>query len=157
MVLAAHLVFTCYGFWLPNDPRGSWSDFVRSWELARFGPATKTSQRRSLARDAHDQSLRRQAKRALRYDPVKFTGLQAWHVAQGIAKAVAESGYVVLACSILPDHVHAVVKRHPNPFERIIGHFKARGTQELLAAGLHPFAQYRDACGRVPMVWVHRA
>jgi hypothetical protein len=157
MVLAAHVVFTCYGFWLPNDPRGSWSDFVRSWELLRFGPATKTSDRRSLARDAHDQPRRRAAKRALRYEPVKFTGLQALHVGRGIARAVAESGYRVLACSILQDHVHGVVERHTTPFERIIGHFKARATQELLAAGLHPFAQERDACGRVPMVWVHRA
>ena len=26
MVIAQHLVFTTYGFWLPNDPRGSWSE-----------------------------------------------------------------------------------------------------------------------------------
>ena len=38
-VLAYHLILTAYGFWLPNDPRGSWSDFVRAWELRRFGPA----------------------------------------------------------------------------------------------------------------------
>ena len=152
MVIAAHLLFTCYGFWLPNDPRGSWSDFVRSWELSRFGPATKTTDRHSLARDPHDQAQRRAAKTALQYDPVRFTGLQAWHVGRGIARAVTESGYRVFACSILPDHVHAVVARHANPFERVIGHLKARGTQELLAAGLHPFADARDARGRVPMV-----
>jgi len=28
MVIASHDIFTFYGFWLPNDPRGSWS--VRS-------------------------------------------------------------------------------------------------------------------------------
>ncbi|HUT10853.1 MAG TPA: hypothetical protein VMY42_10175 [Thermoguttaceae bacterium] len=49
MVLAYHVIFGAYGFWLPNDPRGSWSDFVGSWELARFGKATKVSTRRSLA------------------------------------------------------------------------------------------------------------
>jgi hypothetical protein len=37
MVLAYHLIFSMYGFWLPNDPRGSWSEFVASWELFRFG------------------------------------------------------------------------------------------------------------------------
>jgi hypothetical protein len=36
-VLAYHVVFGAYGFWLPNDPRGSWSDFVASWELFRAG------------------------------------------------------------------------------------------------------------------------
>ena len=29
MVLAYHLVFSAYGFWLPNDPRGSTSREVR--------------------------------------------------------------------------------------------------------------------------------
>ena len=36
MVHGYHLILPMYGFWLPNDPRGSWSDYVRSWELARF-------------------------------------------------------------------------------------------------------------------------
>jgi hypothetical protein len=28
MILGYHVIFGAYGFWLPNDPRGSWSDFV---------------------------------------------------------------------------------------------------------------------------------
>ena len=28
-VVAYHVIITNYGFWLPNDPRGSWSDLVR--------------------------------------------------------------------------------------------------------------------------------
>jgi len=54
MVRAYHVIFIAYGFWLPNDPRGSWSDYVRSWEIFRHGPATKTDLRRSHARDEHD-------------------------------------------------------------------------------------------------------
>lgn len=49
MIVGYHIIFSAYGFWLPNDPRGSWSDFVGSWELFRYGPATKTTERRSLA------------------------------------------------------------------------------------------------------------
>jgi hypothetical protein len=37
MVLGSHVIFGTYGFWLPNDPRESWSDFVGSWKLAHFG------------------------------------------------------------------------------------------------------------------------
>ena len=33
-VLVAHVIITAYGFWLPNDPRGSWSDFVGAWDGA---------------------------------------------------------------------------------------------------------------------------
>src|SRR3954451_13876362 len=51
MVRWYHLIMTAYGFWLPNDPRGSWSHFVGAWEFYKFGPATKTTQKRSLAHD----------------------------------------------------------------------------------------------------------
>lgn len=36
MIHGYHLIWGAYGFWLPNDPRGSWSDFVYSWELERL-------------------------------------------------------------------------------------------------------------------------
>ena len=47
MVLGSHVIIGMYGFWLPNDERGSWSDFVGSWELLRFGRATMANQQRS--------------------------------------------------------------------------------------------------------------
>jgi hypothetical protein len=65
MVLGYHVVFGVYGFWLPNDPRGSWSDFVGAWELFRFGPATKVQTRISLAHKPHDRIARQAAKEAL--------------------------------------------------------------------------------------------
>jgi hypothetical protein len=67
MVLGYHLIITAYGFWLPNDPRGSWSDFVGAWELLRFGPATKTDSRQSVASRPHDRQSRLEAKNALKY------------------------------------------------------------------------------------------
>ena len=62
----------------------------------------------------------------------------------------------MLACSILPQHVHLAVRRHRNPGERIIGHFKARATQQLIAEKLHPFLGYHDASGDVPAAWASR-
>ena len=76
MVIGSHVIFSTYGFWLPNDPRGSWSEFVGAWELFRAGgPATKTTERRSLARDPHDRARRLATKQALQRPPVTFTGL----------------------------------------------------------------------------------
>src|SRR2546423_3047766 len=108
-VIAYHLIMTAYGFWLANDPRGSWSDFVRAWELREFGPATRTQQRRSLARDPHNRRLRLEAKKHLSHEPVEFTGLQARAVARGFEHYVARSGCIVHACAILPCHAHLVV------------------------------------------------
>src|SRR5438270_9322580 len=86
MIHGYHVIFGAYGFWLPNDPRGSWSEFVGSWELFRFGPATKTDTRRSVAARPHDRAQRLAAKQALKYPPVQFTGLQARAIGRGFAE-----------------------------------------------------------------------
>jgi len=112
MILAYHVVFGAYGFWLPNDPRGSWSEFVGSWELLRFGKATKTEERQSVAHLPHDRRLRQEAKRALTFPPVAFSGRQALAVAQGFDRAGTEGGYVIHSCAILPEHVHLVIARN---------------------------------------------
>ncbi len=156
MVIASHVIFTTYGFWLPNDPRGSWSDFVRSWELLKFGEATKTTARRSLARDEHDVQLRLEAKQALRYPPVKLTGRQALSVAEGFAFAIERSRYRVYACSILPDHVHMVVARHRYGAEQIVRRLKQAATLRLTADGLHPLDACRTVAGKPPTPWVRR-
>ncbi len=136
--LAYHVIFGTYGFWLPNDPRGSWSKYVASWELFRFGHATKVHTRRSLAGAPHNHRDRQRAKDALKYPPVHFSGRQALAVIRGFDRARRESGYVVHACSILPDHVHMVIAQSPRRVRRIVGHFKARATQQLIAEGLWP-------------------
>lgn len=64
MIRAYHVIMTTYGFWLPNDPRGSWSDWVRQWELYAFGAATKVETRRSVAKQPHDRQMRMEAKKA---------------------------------------------------------------------------------------------
>ena len=139
MVLAYHVIFGTYGFWLPNDPRGSWSEFVGAWELFQYGKATKTDSRRSVAHVEHDRRLREEAKRALKFPPVEFSGRQALAVAGGFDRARNESGYIVHACSILPKHVHLVIGRNEHRrVERMTGHMKARATQQLSASGLWP-------------------
>ena len=89
MLLGAHLIFSAYGFWLPNDPRGSWSDFA-SWELLRFGKATKVSTTRSVAHVSHDIALRKAAKRSLNHSEIRFNGAQALAIAKGFARAARE-------------------------------------------------------------------
>jgi REP element-mobilizing transposase RayT len=153
MVLAFHSIFSAYGFWLPNDPRGSWSDFIRQWQLLRFGPATKTTQRHSVARAEHDILARLAAKQALQLPPVAFTGRQALAVGRGFAQACAEAGFAIHACSILPEHVHLVVARHQRRIERVISHLKSRATKCLAAEGLHPFAGRPASDAPLPSPW----
>ena len=142
-MIAYHCIFGMYGFWLPNDPRGSGSDYIAVWELYRFGRATKTDLRRSVAAAAHDLALRRAAKEALRFPPVELTGTQAVTVVEGFAKACDEGNYRIHACAVLPDHVHMVVGSHPRDIQQVIGHLKSRATtglkkRELWHADDHP-------------------
>ena len=156
-VIAYHLIITTYGFWLPNDPRGSWSDFVRAWELYRFGgPATRTVERRSVARDPHDRAYRIEAKAHLARPPVEFDGMQARAVIRGFGDYCQRSGCVVYACSILPCHVHMVVKRHRYSVEKVSQQMKGAATRQLLREGMHPFAGIRYRNGDVPTPWGRR-
>src|SRR5271167_59120 len=86
MIVGYQVIFAAYGFWLPNDPRGSWSDFVGSWDLFRYGPATTTDATHSVAHCPHDAHQREAAKKALRYPPVQFSGVQARAVGRGFAR-----------------------------------------------------------------------
>lgn len=153
MILGYHVIFGAYGFWLPNDPRGSWSDFVRSWELVRFGQASKVSTRASLAHMPHDGDLRRAAKTSLAHRPVHFNGRQAQAVGNGFARAAVEGGYGIHACSILPEHVHLVLGQANRSPRRIVGHLKGRATQALRAAGLHPLAKDARNGETMPSPW----
>jgi REP element-mobilizing transposase RayT len=156
MVLGYHVIFTAYGFWLPNDPRGSWSDFVRSWELLRFGPATKTDERRSVAGVPHDRAARLAAKAALRYPPVEFSGLQARSVGDGFALFAKKSGLTVWACSVLPKHVHMVIARHRFKAEQVVNLLKGASTRKLIEDQRHPLTEYTAPGQRVPRCWASR-
>lgn len=136
MLLAHHSIFGMYGFWLPNDPRGSGSNYIAKWELLQFGKATKTDSPRSVAGNVHDAALRRAAKHVLNYPPVEITGEQALTIVHGFAIACNEAGYRVHACAVLPDHVHLVVGIHKRPIRQIVGHLKSRATRLLKERGI---------------------
>lgn len=138
MVLAYHCIFSMYGFWLPNDPRGSGSDYIAAWELFRYGAATKVDTRRSVAHVEHDRLARLAAKHAMQYPPVVISGQQALAVASGFQRAALEAGYPIHACAILPEHVHLVLGSNARSVRTIVGHLKSRATRELKASGLWP-------------------
>ncbi|MDD4891933.1 MAG: hypothetical protein PHU85_18590 [Phycisphaerae bacterium] len=155
MILAYHVILSAYGFWLPNDPRGSWSDFVAAWELLKFGPAAKAATRRSVADRPHDIARRLEAKAYLKYSPVSFSGIQARAIGIGFANQVQHSDLTIWACSILPEHVHLVVKRHAYKIERAAILLKGSATRELTRQGINPMSRCAED-GTVPSPWGHK-
>jgi len=134
MILGFHSIFSTYGFWLPNEPRGSWSTFVASWELAKFGPATKVTTRRSVAARPYDRGLKKRMQAVLQHPPVRFTGKQA----QAIALSLSNTPYTIHACTILPEHVHLVLGHTSRNIRRAIGHIKSEATKTLREQGWFP-------------------
>ena len=154
MVLGYHLIMTTYGFWLPNDPRGSWSKYVGNEHLFEVaGRATKTTERRSLAGCPHDRAVRRDAKKSLQRPPVLLDGRQALAVSRGFAERLQADGMVVWPCAIMPDHVHLAVARSRHKIEYVARRLKAGATKHLTRERRHPFARYVEASGKLPTPW----
>jgi REP element-mobilizing transposase RayT len=154
MVHGYHVIIGAYGYWLPNDPRGTWSDFVGKWELLRFGKAKRSLDRRSLA-ELTPQELRKrdEARRSLDYPPVQFTGIQARAIGRGFAFVAKKRGFTIWACSILPEHTHLVIARHRYKVESIANALKGEATRFIVREGLHPLKQYALRGQRPPRMW----
>ena len=153
-LLGFHVIFSTYGYWLPNDPRGSWSDWIRNWELLRFGPATKVETRESVAGVKHDAESRKLAKKSLAYSEVFLT----WPAGFGGRRRFSHRGRGGrLRSTRLLDSCPSTSTwcwgRMRDNIDRIVGHLKARATQQLNRQGIHPLAAYRQADGTTPSPW----
>jgi len=154
MIHGYHVILPMYGFWLPNDPRGSWSDFVRTWELVRFGAATKTVERREHEElTESERHLRKSAKQSLQYRPVSIDDQQTRSIGNGFEVQVTKSSYTIWACSILPEHTHLVIARHSYKVEQIANLLKGASTSRIVEDGLHPLAQHAELGKRPPRMW----
>jgi REP element-mobilizing transposase RayT len=56
----------------------------------------------------------------------------------------------VLACAILPDHVHLVLETHQVTIPQLVIQLKGEASSQLAADGLHPFGNAPHEDGRLP-------
>jgi REP element-mobilizing transposase RayT len=141
---------------LPNDPRGSGSDYVGLCEhFCTHGPATKVTTRQSAAHVPHDRQAREAAKAVLSRKPVQFSADQIQTIASGIGVSFAKGGVTVWECAIMPDHVPAVFGRHEANAEYIMNCMKGAATRALLDAGMQPF-QHESHGHKTPHCWAEK-
>lgn len=154
-IVATHCIWGAYGFWLPNDPRGSGSNYVGSYAIWKAGgDATLVQTSRSLANKQHDVKLRIAGKAVLMKPAMRFNDAQIIVIADGFAAAVAIGNYNLHACAIMPDHVHVVLGHHQDMASKIVAHLKSFGTKELNRRGLNPYAALPGRDGQ--RVWADR-
>jgi len=88
IVIAYHLVWTAYGWWLPNDPRGSTSKTIRDDVIARLGELHHGRKRVQPAsreiREFYDE-----ARAVLKFPLLTFDATEVGAIADAFATTVA--------------------------------------------------------------------
>ncbi len=58
----------------------------------------------------------------------------------------------MLACSIMPEHVHMVIGRHRFSIEKVCTLLKGEATKQLKREAIHPMTEFA-ANGKLPSLW----
>lgn len=140
-VIAYHLIWTAYGTWLGNDPRGSGSHGVYTRELADLGEVhfgrKKLQPQRSKVKEFYNVAEQR-----LTFPVIRFDAIQIAAIGNSFAETIQRHRYTCYACAIMPDHVHLVIRKHRERAEQMIAAFqgesRARLFQQRLLPSEHP-------------------
>ena len=119
MVAAYHLIWTAYGWWLPNDPRGSSSHEIR---VEKIMPLGELHHGRKFVQPLPSEirQFYEQARDELQHPLLTFSTDDITMIGSCFAQVIGERGYTCYACAILPDHVHLLIRRHRDKAEVMI-------------------------------------
>jgi len=133
MVIAYHAIFTTYGTWLPNDPRGSYSKEIYRAELAALGEIRYGRQNPQPDRDTV-RRFRTAAVRRLSRPPYYINDATRPVIAGAFRRVKERLHLTVPACAIMNDHVHLLVLRSKYKIEYLMNQFKGAATADLKLA-----------------------
>ena len=106
---ALHITWTCYGTWLPGDERGHVSNVL----LEQGGFLAKANVPGTAYRPGNEFTWRR-AQQLQKQETVNLTPDQALVVAEALARAAQERGWLIVRCAVITNHLHVVVMNCPN-------------------------------------------
>jgi REP element-mobilizing transposase RayT len=136
-VIAYHLIWTNYGTWLGNDPRGSGSRSVYTPVLAALGDAHLGRKRNQPAR-RKVQEFYESAEPLLQFPVIRIDAARRNPVADAFSEIVRTHRYTCYACAIMPDHVHLVIRKHRDSAEMMIENFQNESRLQLQSNGVVP-------------------
>jgi REP element-mobilizing transposase RayT len=134
LVFAYHLIWTAYGWWLPNDPRGSGSREIRNDLIAELGELHYGRKRVQPAGRIVRQFYE-QAATVLQHPLLSFDAAARAEIAWAFGQAIEEQRYTCYACAIMPDHVHLLIRKHKHQAEEMIEALKETSRLRLSATG----------------------
>jgi REP element-mobilizing transposase RayT len=130
MIIAYHAIFTTYGTWLPNDPRGSYSKEIYNDQLRMLGDIKYGRQNPIPAKERLMKFWTTAAPRLSR-PPFFFDDSSRSIAAGAFSKVVQRLGIRVLACAIMNDHVHILLLRSKYRIEYLVNQLKGAATRDL--------------------------
>lgn len=132
-VAGFHLVWTAYGWWLPNDPRGSSSHEIRIERIAELG--TLHDGRKAIQPPGREVwQFYEQARDVLQHELLSFDAGDLAVVAESFRETMSREKYTCYACAIMPDHVHALIRKHKHHGEQMIESLQVASREALKAA-----------------------
>ncbi len=134
LLIAYHLIWTAYGHWFPNDPRGSGSAVVLKERIAALGEI-HYGRKRVQPPNAVVRRFYEQAQKLLSYPLLRFDPSDIGIVAAAFAEIIRERKYTCYACAIMPDHVHFLIRKHRDLGEEMIEHLQDRSRDRFCEAG----------------------
>ena len=130
MITAYHAIFTTYGTWLPNDPRGSYSKEIYNSRLLMLGQIKYGKQKPSPQKDSL-MSFWKTATPQLKRSPFFINDRSRPAIAASFGTVVERLNIRVAACAIMNDHVHILVLRSKYRIEYTINQLKGAATLTL--------------------------
>lgn len=134
MIVGYHLIWTAYGWWLPNDPRGSMSQDIATDILTQLGEV-HYGRKKIQPAGWEIREFYQKAKPLLKYELLKMNDADVDVVAKSFAETIRKCNYTCYACAIMSDHVHALIRRHRDLPEVMIEAFQTDSHDSLFAAG----------------------
>jgi REP element-mobilizing transposase RayT len=130
LLIAYHLIWTGYGWWLPNDPRGSGSTIVLEDHIAKLGEVhfgrKKVQPARQVVKEFYEE-----AKKHLKFPLLTFGERKIPVIADAFAETMQREKYTCYACAILLDHVHLLLRKHRDQGDDMIEKLQAAARERL--------------------------
>jgi len=130
LVIACHIIWTAYGWWLPNDPRGSGSTVIRNDLLKALGELHH-GRKRVQPCSAAIRAFYEDAESLLKYPRLTFENEAIACIARAFASVIQDMKYTCYACAIMPDHVHLIIRKHKHLAEEMIQNLQQASSQLL--------------------------
>jgi REP element-mobilizing transposase RayT len=134
IVIAHHLIWTAYGWWLPNDPRGSGSRIIRNDILNDLG-ALHYGRKRVQPAGYEVRRFYQRATAILKHPLLTFDARARDEISMAFGQVIHEQQFTCYACAIMLDHIHILIRKHKYHAEEIMDWFKEAGRNRLIATG----------------------